>query len=140
MKEDDQENRRASETKTETGSWDEHAGSATLGTLLQHARKRLGLTLRNLEDITGISRPKLNRLELGQIEHPSPTVLQRLAEVLELDSDDLYAAAGYRSSKKLPSLTPYLRTKYHLPPDALAEANAALRDILDKYDQTHQAR
>ncbi len=110
----------------------------TLGVYIQQARERAGLSLRNLEAITGISRPMLNRLEHDQIDNPSPDVLLRLAEALELDSDDLFAFVGYRPSAKLPSLAPYLRSKYQLPPHAIAEASDALRDILDKYDGTRE--
>lgn len=126
------------EARTEGKTWDEQTDSPTLGTLIRQAREQMRLSLRNLEAITSISRPMLHRLEHDQMDHPSPTILHHLAEALELDSDDLFAAVGYRSSKKLPSLTPYLRTKYHLPPHALAEANAALRGILDKYDDANE--
>jgi hypothetical protein len=95
---------------------------STLGTTIRQARERTGLSLRNLEAIVGVSR---------QLHH--------LAEALELDSDDLFAFVGYRPSEKLPSLTPYLRAKYHLPPEALAEASATLRDVLDKYERDHGA-
>src|SRR5690242_11467023 len=76
----------------------------------------------------------LNRFEHDQLEHPSPTVLQQVAEALELDSHDLFAFVGYHPSDNLPGLAPYLRAKYQLPPAALAEASKALRDILAKYD------
>lgn len=108
----------------------------TLGTFVCQARERAGLSLRNLEAITGIPRMKLNRLERDLKIENNADVLQRVAEALELDSDDLFALAGYRPSEKLPSLTPYLRARYHLPPKALAAASEALRDILDKYDRT----
>jgi transcriptional regulator with XRE-family HTH domain len=107
----------------------------TLGGYIQQARERAGLSLRNLEAITGISRPMLNRLEHDQIDNPSPDVLHRLANALELDSDDLFAFVGYRPSTKLPSLAPYLRSKYQLPPNAIAEASEALQGILEKYDE-----
>jgi transcriptional regulator with XRE-family HTH domain len=110
----------------------------TLGACVQQARERAGLSLRNLEAITGISRPMLNRLEHDQIDNPNPNILHRLAEALELDSDDLFAFVGYQPSSKLPSLAPYLRAKYDLPPDALAEANDVLQDILEKYDRPQE--
>lgn len=110
----------------------------TVGAMVRQARERAGLSLRNLEAITGISRTILNRLELDQLDSPSPHLLQHTAEALELDSDDLFALAGYRPSDKLPSLTPYLRAKYHLPPHALAEASEALQAILERYDRTHE--
>ena len=110
-----------------------------LGSFVRQARERAGLSLRNLEAIVGVSRQLLLRLEHDQLDNPSPAVLHRLAEALELDSDDLFAFVGYRPSKKLPSLTPYLRAKYRLPPEALAAASDALRDILDKYERDHGA-
>lgn len=110
---------------------------ATLGVFVRRARKRAGFSFRDLAAITGISRPMLQRLELGQLSNPSPTLLRRLAEALELNSDDLFAFAGYRPSGSLPSLAPYLRAKYQLPPRAVAEAHVALQSILEKYDRTH---
>jgi transcriptional regulator with XRE-family HTH domain len=110
----------------------------TLGSSLRQARERLGLSLRDLETITGVSRPMLHRLEHDQVDQPNPTVLQQLADTLELNGDDLFALAGYRPSTQLPSLAPYLRAKYQLPPDALAEAQAALQRILTRYDQEPQ--
>ena len=107
----------------------------TLGGYVKRARERAGFSLRNLEQITDIPKSTLNRLELGQLDNPAPDILHRIAEALELDSEDLFAFVGYRPSKKLPSLAPYLRAKYDLPPDALQRANAAITEILDAYDQ-----
>jgi hypothetical protein len=45
---------------------------------------------------------------------------------------------GYQPRTDLPSLTPYLRSKYQLPPNGLAEASKALREVLEKYDGTQQ--
>ena len=109
----------------------------TLGAVIRQARERFGLSLRHVEAITGVSRPTLNRLEHDQIDHPTPDLLHRLAEALELDSDDLFAHVGYRSGEMLPSIAPYLRKRYHLPPQVVAEASAALREILGKYDRAH---
>jgi transcriptional regulator with XRE-family HTH domain len=113
---------------------DESGSPVTLGGFVKRARERAGFSLRNLEQITGISRTTLNRLELDQLDNLSPSLLNRLAEALELDSNDLFTFVGYRPSKKLPSLAPYLRAKYDLPPEALERAEAALSDILDAYD------
>jgi transcriptional regulator with XRE-family HTH domain len=112
---------------------------STLGATIRQARERAGFSLRHLEAIVGVSRQLLLRLEHDELDNPSPALLHRLAEALELDSDNLFAFVGYRPSEKLPSLTPYLRAKYRLPPEALAEASEALRDILDKYDRDHGA-
>lgn len=114
---------------------DQPAAPTTLGAAVRLARARAGLSLRHLEAITGISRPMLHRLERNQMDEPSPALLQRLADALEIDSSDLFAFIGYQPSNTLPSLMPYLRAKYHLPPDAAAEAHAALDRIVAKYDQ-----
>jgi transcriptional regulator with XRE-family HTH domain len=110
------------------------AAPMTLGSALRQAHERLGLSLRDLEAITVVSRLMLHRLEHDQVEQPNPAVLQQLADTLELNSDDLFAFVSYRPSTQLPSLAPYLRAKYQLPPDALAEAQAALQGILARYD------
>lgn len=118
---------------------DQHANQpaapTTLGACVRQARDRAGLSLRNLEAITGISRPMLHRLERDQIDEPSPALLQRLADALELDSSDLFAFIGYQPSSSLPSLMPYLRAKYHLSPEAAAAAHAAVDRIVAQYDQ-----
>jgi transcriptional regulator with XRE-family HTH domain len=106
----------------------------TLGALIRQARERAGFSLRNLEAIAGISRTMLHRLECNQISHPGADTLFRLADALELNSDDLLMLMGYHPRASLPSLTPYLRAKYQLPPHALAEAMHALHRILEKYD------
>ena len=108
--------------------------AGTLGQLIRQARERAGLSLRNLEAITGISRTMLHRLELDQVYDPSADTLLRLADALELNSDDLFILMGHQPSTDLPSLAPYLRAKYQLPPNALAEAGQALREIFKKYD------
>lgn len=121
---------------------DENAAPApaTLGAFARRARERAGFSLRDLAAITRISRPMLQRLELDQLSNPSPTLLHRVAEALELNSDDLFAFVGYRPSGVLPSLAPYLRAKYRLPPHAVAEAHVALRGIVEKYEQVHTAK
>jgi transcriptional regulator with XRE-family HTH domain len=106
----------------------------TLGQLIRQARERAGLSRRNLEAITGISRTMLHRLELDHVDDPSADTLLRLADALELNSDDLFILMGHHPSTDLPSLAPYLRAKYQLPPNALAEASQALREIFKKYD------
>jgi len=109
--------------------------ATTLGATIRQARERAGLSLRQLAAMTGIPRMTLHHLELDEIDRPNPKLLHTLAERLELNSDDLFAFVGYRSSHTLPSLAPYLRAKYQLPPEAVAEANEALRDILDRYER-----
>jgi transcriptional regulator with XRE-family HTH domain len=62
-----------------------------------------------------------SKLEAGQYESPSPKHLQAIAKVLGVNFEDLYNLAGYEAPERLPSFTPYLRTKYQLPPEAVAD-------------------
>lgn len=66
-----------------------------LGSLLADARRRLGLTLRELEAQVGVSNAYLSQLESGKVREPSPVMLHKLAEVLGLAYADLMEAAGY---------------------------------------------
>ena len=109
--------------------------AATLGEFIRQAREDALLSLRNLEQITGIPRNTLSRLENDSIERPDPQMLHKLADALQLNVRDLFALAGYEAGDKLPSLAPYLRARYsHLPPEAIAEAGRRLQDLLDEYD------
>lgn len=49
----------------------------TLGTMLARRRKKLGLTLRQMEERTGLSNPHLSQLETGYTRNP--TILTAVA-------------------------------------------------------------
>jgi transcriptional regulator with XRE-family HTH domain len=110
--------------------------ATSLGAYVRQKRERARLSLRNLEQITGISRAMLSRLENDRIENPDPEVLHKLVGALELDARDVFAFVGYEPGENLPSIAPYLRARYgHLPPEAVAEASRRLQELLDEYDQ-----
>jgi hypothetical protein len=48
-------------------------------------------------------------------------MLAPIARVISAPLADIYSLAGYEVVDELPTLTPYLRSKYQLPPKALAE-------------------
>jgi transcriptional regulator with XRE-family HTH domain len=90
---------------------------------IRHRRIDLEISIAELERRTGIHNSRLSRWERG-IEMPErPDRLATLARGLNVDLADLYAAAGYELPTSLPSLRPYLRTKYgdQLPAAALDE-------------------
>lgn len=82
-----------------------------LGDYIRHRRGVVGLSLRQLEEATGIERGALSRIENGS-RQPSPELLQRIAEALRVDYEDLYAVSGISLPEKLPELDAYLRTRY----------------------------
>jgi transcriptional regulator with XRE-family HTH domain len=85
-----------------------------LGDLLKSERERAGLTVRQLAEAAGLVPSTVSRLETGFIPTPRPDSLQKLAQALGIDVEELYAAAGYLTPGSLPELRPYLRTKYGL--------------------------
>jgi len=107
----------------------------TLGEYLRVARERAGFGTRHLATISGVERSAIVRLEADEMAKPVPDYLVRLADALELNAADLFLLAGLPIPQELPSLAPYLRTKYQLPPDAVAEAEQGIRAILAKYDE-----
>lgn len=66
-----------------------------LGTCLKRARKTAGLTLRAVEEKTGISNGYLSQLESGQVRRPSPMNLHKLSELYRLPYAEVMEAAGY---------------------------------------------
>lgn len=114
----------------------EDPAPTTLGSYLRRAREHHRLTLRNVEQMTGVPRDSLSRLENDRTERPDPAVLHKLADAYQLDVADLFAFVGITPTGTLPSLAPYLRVRYgHLPPEAIAEATRRLQDVLDEYDK-----
>jgi hypothetical protein len=56
-----------------------------------------------------------------------------VARALEVEPADLYLEAGFGDAHGLPGLGPYLRAKYHLPPEAVAQLEAHFALINEKY-------
>lgn len=97
----------------------------SVGEILSVARKALGISANELARRSGINVSNVSRMENGLIIQPSPDTLQRLGDALGLDWADLFAAAGYEQPKTLPTIKPYLRSKYpNLPESALTEISA----------------
>ncbi len=69
--------------------------AVTLGEELRQIRALHRLTLRQVEEITGISNAYLSQLETGKIAQPSPNYLYKLAEVYRIPYDLLMEKAGY---------------------------------------------
>lgn len=90
------------------------------------------MTGRELARQIGTDTAYLVRLERGEYRSPRPDILANVATALDVPMSDLYAIAGYIAPTELPSLTPYLRTKYRqLSDDALDSVDAYLQHIAD---------
>jgi len=69
----------------------------TLGSYLKQVRKERGLTLRAVEERTGISNAYLSQLENQKISDPSPRILHKLADCYKIPYEHLMELAGYPS-------------------------------------------
>jgi transcriptional regulator with XRE-family HTH domain len=97
-----------------------------LGISLRQRRQALSLSLSQLADSTGLHKSFLSRLESGVVRQPSADSLQRVAAALGLPETEVFGLLDDRARGQLPALQPYLRAKYDLPDEAIAEITAYL--------------
>lgn len=103
---------------------DEQAES--VGGYLKKAREQAGYSLRDLENISGVSFAHIRRIEQGE-NKPSVDVLQKLVQPLELDIDELLAKFGIKLP--LPEPRVYFRRKF-----GVSEEDAAVMErLIEKY-------
>lgn len=67
----------------------------SLGQGLKTARELRKLSLRQVEEATGISNPYLSQLENDKVKKPSPHFLHKLAALYDLPYELLMENAGY---------------------------------------------
>ena len=92
-----------------------------LGIFLVSARNKLGLTLRAVEEETGVSNAYLSQLEHGKIKTPAPQNLYKLAEVYRVPYELLMELAGY----PVPAAQP---AEHRSPIDTLAARVGAVTE------------
>lgn len=66
-----------------------------LSYFLRTARERKSLTLRAVEQATGVSNAYLSQIESGKIKQPSPVVLHKLTQLYGISYADAMRFAGY---------------------------------------------
>lgn len=100
-----------------------------LGAHLQRLREAKGHSIRGLAAEARVDATALSRIERGLVASPDPRTLYRLAEALDVEVANLYEEAGY----DLPGFAPYLRAKYDLPDEAVAQLEAHFELINERY-------
>ncbi|WP_100464758.1 helix-turn-helix domain-containing protein [Mycobacteroides abscessus] len=100
---------------------------------LRQRREALGLSANKVARLAGIYPSTYWRIEAGQVPKPDTDSLLAIAAALDISAADLFAASGWLRDSELPGLRPYLRTKYHLPPEALAKLEASVKVIAGEY-------
>lgn len=76
------------------------------GIYLRDLRRARRLTLREVEERSGVSNSYLSQVENGHIRQPSPHVLQKLAEAYGVAYEHLMMRAGYIRPDALPPAPP----------------------------------
>jgi transcriptional regulator with XRE-family HTH domain len=107
--------------------------SARLGVYLQQLRRERGLTMRGLAARAKVDFSSVSKLEHGLVGAPTARQLWKIARALDIEVADLYSEAGFGEPHGLPGFAPYLRAKYHLPEDAIAQLQAHFALINDQY-------
>ena len=67
----------------------------TLSKYLRDKRLDLGLTLRKVEEMTGISNAYISQVENAKIIQPTPKILRKLSDCYELSYTRLLQMAGH---------------------------------------------
>ena len=82
------------------------AGQVTLGGYLAAIRRDRGLSLRQVEDMTGreISNAYLSQLENDKAKQPAPSILHALSELYKVDYIGLMERAGYLNASDAQSM------------------------------------
>lgn len=100
--------------------------SETFGSRIKTARIAKALSMQQLADSIGISKSLLRFWELDQIASPDLTKVERAAVLLDLDPISTARLAGYDPTVTLPTMQPYLRSKYPDLPDTALQEIAAI--------------
>ena len=106
------------------------------GELLRNLRKEKKVTQRRLAELVGIDFTYISKIENGSMDPPAEDKIVRIAEVLDVDPDDLILAA-----KKVPSrfqklivensnVPVFLRKASRLSPDQWSK----IQKIVDEED------
>ncbi|MEA3078204.1 MAG: hypothetical protein QOF60_3112 [Actinomycetota bacterium] len=104
-----------------------------LGDFIRGRRTAKGWTLGDAEAASDIDRTYWSKLELGIFKHPDPRYLARIADSLGVPLEDVYGLAGYTAAERLPTFRPYLRSKYHLPPEAITQLESYFSFLRNQY-------
>lgn len=73
----------------------------SLGGTLRESRELIPMTLRQVEEATGISNAYLSQLENDKIKRPSASVLYKLASIYKVELNSLLSAAGIIEKKSI---------------------------------------
>ena len=94
----------------------------TLAGVLRDARRRGGMSLRDVERATGIRNAHLSQLETGTIERPDVALLWDLAALYDIEFEELARLAGHITDGGRARIAVALRALGELTDDEQEEA------------------
>lgn len=103
-----------------------------IGRYLRAQRESKGLSLRELEALSGVGNSVIARFEAGHFGRLDPDKLARLSRALDVPLTEVLAAGGITSGADLPTMPVYLRTRYGELPDEAIEQMSRYFDRLAK--------
>lgn len=105
-----------------------------LGKAIRAKREALKLSASEVARQANVAKATITRLELAQIPNPRIDNLRSIADVLGLPITDLLTEASWLRDAELPTLTPYLRTKFKdMPADAVKEIEQHFQDVAARH-------
>ena len=125
-------------TRTESQPADEAA--SRLGAYVQRLRKERNLSMRALATLAKVDFSYVSRLEHGQVGAPAARQLWRSPAPWTSRWPTSTPKQVSATPTGLPGFAPYLRAKYDLPDEAIAQLQAHFELINEKYHPTDDPR
>ncbi len=105
----------------------------TLGEYLRNLRTARKLSLRDVEEVSGVSNAYLSQLEQGKITKPSPHFLHKLAGCYAVPYETLMEKAGYITKEDADPKKVLSQRKGQLAPSSLGILSRAEEEELLSY-------
>lgn len=109
--------------------------SRTFGSVLRDLREDRRLSVRSLATAAGLNASSVSRLENDEMG-PSDDTVRRLAKVLKTSYRELSTLAG----GNLPNFAPYLRAKFDLSHEAIAELEGHFAAVTKQHAKPDRGR
>jgi transcriptional regulator with XRE-family HTH domain len=104
-----------------------------LGRLFKQARRKRKLSLRAVDELSGVTYNWLARLERGKMKAPPPSKLTKVADVLDIPPERIDLITRGQVSRELPPIRTYFRAKYQLTPKEITK----IEELFDRIRRDH---
>lgn len=103
-----------------------------IGAFLREHREAKGLSLRDLEALSGVGNSVIARFETGAFNRLDPDKLAKLSRALGVSLNEVLDAGSVTSGVDLPTMPVYLRSRYEGLPHETIEQMSRYFDRLAK--------